>query len=99
MDNAMRYGGKITTIRFYVEEAGDEHLIVCDDDGEGVITEEKKKIFERGFGKNTGLGLALSREILSITGITIKETGESGKGARFEILVPNGAWRIMGKSA
>ncbi|MEI7649373.1 MAG: ATP-binding protein, partial [Methanomicrobiales archaeon] len=50
MDNAMRYGGKITTIRFYVEEAGDEHLIVCDDDGDGVVAEEKEKIFERGFG-------------------------------------------------
>ena len=94
MDNAVRYGGKITTIRFSVEEAGDCHLIVCEDDGEGVVAEEKEKIFERGFGKNTGLGLALSREILSITGITIRETGEPGKGARFEMTVQKGAWRI-----
>jgi len=94
MDNAVRYGGKITTIRFSAEETGDEHLIVCEDDGEGVLAEEKEKIFERGFGKNTGLGLALSREILSITGIAIKETGEPGKGARFEMLVPEGAWQM-----
>ena len=93
MDNAARYGGKIRTIRFSVEEAGDDHLIVCEDDGDGVITEEKEKIFERGFGKNTGLGLALAREILDITGITIRETGEPGKGARFEMTVPNGAYR------
>ncbi|MEI7649759.1 MAG: response regulator [Methanomicrobiales archaeon] len=93
MDNAVRYGGKITSIRFSVEEAGDCHLIVCDDDGDGVVAVEKEKIFERGFGKNTGLGLALSREILSITGITIKETGEPGKGARFEMAVPKGAWK------
>jgi signal transduction histidine kinase len=46
-----------------------------------------------GFGKNNGLGLALSREILSITGITIKETGEPGKGARFEMTVPKGMYR------
>ncbi len=94
MDNAVRYGGKITTIRFSVEEAGDEHLLVCEDDGDGVVAEEKEKIFERGFGKNTGLGLALSREILAITGITIRETGEPGKGARFEMVVPKGMWRI-----
>ena len=94
MDNAVRYGGKITTIRFSVEEAGDDHLIVCEDNGDGVVAEEKEKIFERGFGKNTGLGLALSREILSITGITIKETGEPGKGARFEMAVPKGSYRM-----
>ena len=93
MDNAARYGGKITTIRFFAEESADEHLIVCEDDGDGVVAGEKEKIFERGFGKNTGLGLALSREILSITGITICETGEPGKGARFEMTVPKGAYR------
>jgi signal transduction histidine kinase len=93
MDNAVRYGGKITTILFSVEEAGDDYRIVCEDDGNGVVSEEKEKIFERGFGKNTGFGLALSREILDITGITIRETGETGKGARFEMEVPKGAWR------
>jgi signal transduction histidine kinase len=97
MDNAVRYGGKITTIRFSVQESGDDHVIICKDDGDGVVAEEKERIFERGFGKNTGLGLTLSREILSITGITIRETGEPGKGARFEIVVPNGAWRTTKK--
>ena len=94
MDNAARYGGKITSIRFSSLESGDDHLIVCEDDGNGVPADEKEKIFERGFGKNTGLGLALSLEILSITGITITETGEPGKGARFEIAVPKGSYRM-----
>jgi hypothetical protein len=39
----------------------------------------------------------LSREILSITGLTIQETGEPGKGVRFEILVPAGAYRFSGR--
>jgi PAS domain S-box-containing protein len=93
MDNAARYGGKITTIRFSALESGFDQILLCEDNGDGIIAEEKEKIFERGFGKNTGLGLALSREILSITGITIKETGEPGKGARFEIFIPGGDWR------
>jgi len=93
MDNAARYGGKITTLRFSFEESGDGHVILYEDDGDGIPAEEKEKIFERGFGKNTGLGLALSREILSITGITIRETGEPGKGARFEMTVPKGMYR------
>jgi PAS domain S-box-containing protein len=99
MDNAVRYGNKITTIRFSVEESGNDPVIVCEDDGDGVVAEEKERIFERGFGKNTGLGLALVREILSITGITIRETGEPGKGARFEMTLPKGAWRMKGKDA
>jgi PAS domain S-box-containing protein len=97
MDNAVQYGGKITTIRFAVEESSDNHIIVCEDDGEGIRADEKEKIFERGYGKNTGLGLALSREILDITGIMIKEAGEPGKGARFEMTVPKGMWRRAGK--
>ncbi len=97
MDNAVRYGGKITTIRFTSEEQNGAYLIICEDDGDGVPVDEKEKIFERGFGKNTGLGLAISREILDITGISIRETGEPGKGARFEMIVPKGAWRVTGK--
>ncbi|MEI7432862.1 MAG: PAS domain S-box protein [Methanomicrobiales archaeon] len=94
MDNAMRYGGKTTTIRFFVKEFDTDHILVCEDDGIGVPAEEKEKIFERGFGKNTGLGLALSREILSITGITIREAGDAGNGARFEMRMPKEAYRV-----
>jgi len=94
IDNALRHGGRITTIRFSFEARDEDRIIVCEDDGEGVVTKEKERIFDRGFGKHTGLGLAISREILGITGITIKETGEPGKGARFEIMVPKGAYRI-----
>jgi len=99
MDNAARYGGKITTIRFFIETNGDDQVIVCEDDGDGIPDAEKEKIFERGFGKNTGMGLFLSREILSITGITLRETGEPGKGARFEMTVPKGMWRVSGEEA
>jgi PAS domain S-box-containing protein len=96
MDNAVRYGDTISSIRFSYKRTGDEYVIVCEDDGVGVPAEEKEKIFDRGFGKNTGLGLALSREILSITGITITENGKPGRGARFEITVPKGSYRFAG---
>ncbi|HWQ67069.1 MAG TPA: PAS domain S-box protein [Methanospirillum sp.] len=97
MDNAVRYGGKITLIRFSGQERAEDLIIVCEDDGVGVDNGDKEKIFERGYGKNTGLGLALSREILNITGIIICETGRPGRGARFEMTVPKGAWRIRGE--
>jgi signal transduction histidine kinase len=59
------------------------------------MTGDIKHSFKRGFGNNTGLGLFLSREILAITGIAITESGETGKGARFEIMVPKGGYRYL----
>jgi signal transduction histidine kinase len=68
-------------------------VIIWEDNGIGILPDEKERIFNRGFGKNTGLGLYFTREILALTGISISETGESGSGARFEITIPNGKFR------
>ena len=95
MDNAVRYAGEITTIRFFSESRNGDYIIVCEDDGIGIPQNEKEKIFERGYGKTTGLGLFLACEILSISGITLRETGEPGKGARFELTVSKGAYRLI----
>ncbi|WP_321506951.1 response regulator [uncultured Methanoregula sp.] len=93
--NSLYHGEKNTQIRFYQDLQPDHLTLVCEDDGVGIPQNEKERIFERGFGKHSGFGLFLVREILSITGLTIKETGEPGKGARFEIHVPNGAFRLV----
>lgn len=100
IENALRYGGeKMTRIRFFTRQSEKEFVLLVEDDGGGITAEDKTRLFERGFGKNTGLGLFLSREILSITGITIRETGEPGKGARFEITVPRGQYRFTDRAA
>lgn len=96
IDNALRHGGRIRTIRVFLEKRGRNRVIVCEDDGDGVVPDEKERIFLRGVGKNTGFGLAISREILDITRISINETGEYGRGARFEMVVPEDAWRVTG---
>ncbi len=94
IDNSMRHGGHVTmiTIDGYIESDG-FHLIYADD-GSGVSFDEKERIFSRGVGKNTGMGLFLIREILSITSIIITENGMPGKGARFEMIIPVGRYRI-----
>lgn len=96
MDNTLRHGESTTRTRIWYrpEENGDLTL-VWEDNGVGVPAGEKERIFHRGVGKNTGLGLFLIREILAITGISIAETGEFGTGARFEMLVPSGAYRVL----
>jgi PAS domain S-box-containing protein len=97
IDTALKYGrDQMKTICIYSQESGASLTIICEDDGIGISAEDKKRLFTKGFGKNTGLGLFLSREILTITGITIVENGVPGKGARFEITVPKGMYRFTG---
>ncbi len=92
-DNAIRYGETLTKIVFSAKPVPGGLLLTCEDDGIGVPEKDKGRIFQRGVGKHTGLGLFLVREILSITGMTISETGVPGKGARFEIFIPDGGFR------
>ncbi|MBP1929829.1 signal transduction histidine kinase [Methanolinea mesophila] len=94
VDNSLRHGGFVSRIRITGTFSGEEYLIMYEDNGTGIPSGEKEKIFDKAYGKNTGLGLFLTREILALTGITISETGMTGNGARFEIRVPRGGFRV-----
>lgn len=94
LDNAVRYGNKIKNIRFFCEESFEELHLICEDDGIGIPPDAKEKIFNRQYFQNTGLDMYLCREIVSITGMSLRETGSYGTGARFEIRVPKGAYRF-----
>ena len=94
LDNSIRHGDGVTEIRLSYRESKEGLTLIWEDNGRGIPATQKEQIFERGFGENTGLGLFLAREILSITRITIHETSTEGKGARFEIMVPTGGYRI-----
>ena len=95
VDNSIRYGEKVTTIQFYQVNSENGLSVICEDDGMGIPDKSKDAIFERGVGKNTGMGLFLSREILAITKIGIRENGIPGNGARFEIVIPRGTFRFV----
>lgn len=93
LENSIRHGKALTRIFITTDKMADGTLVLAfEDDGVGVGTAEKEKVFAFGYGKNTGFGLAFSREILSVTGIDIAETGTCGRGARFEIQIPCQAW-------
>ena len=91
-DNAARHGGA-SEVKIYFQI--DEQLVITfEDNGKGISLEEKERIFEKGFGKNTGMGLFLVKEILGDTGMQISEVGEPGKGAKFKIIVNKDAYKI-----
>lgn len=92
--NTVRHGDHAKHARLGHRLEGEDLVIVYEDDGRGIPQKEKEMIFERGYGTGTGYGLYLAREILSMTGSGIRETGTEGEGARFEMSFPKGNYRL-----
>jgi signal transduction histidine kinase len=94
VDNAVKYGGG--EVRFDGRVAGDALVLVVEDRGPGIPTAERAAIFDPfkrladGEGPaGTGLGLAIVRALVEAHGGSISvESGEDGRGARFEARVP-----------
>lgn len=90
MNNAMRYSE--TTLRIGLDLQGSQAILCVEDDGPGIESEEREKVFEpfvrldpsrdRATG-GCGLGLAIVRSIAQAMGGTVRcEASELG-GARF----------------
>jgi len=80
-------------ITYHIRESG--CVIIIEDDGIGIPDAEKGSLFiqkEDSYGR----GLFLSSEIVSLTGMSIRETGVYRTGARFEILIPPQGYRVEG---
>ena len=93
-ENALRHGGCVTAIDVSFSVRDDtKGVLIVSDNGNGVPDAMKEKIFLKGVGSNTGLGLFLTKEILAITKIEITETGTEGCGARFEMVIPSGRFQ------
>lgn len=94
INNSLNHGVRVRNISVSYLPFNRDIAIIYKDDGIGIHTADKVEIFKKGAGKNHGFSLFLSREILSITGLSIKECGVYGEGARFEIFVPEGKFRF-----
>jgi PAS domain S-box-containing protein len=92
--NALRHGEILTRIRFSAGESDSGLTLFCDDDGVGIAAQDRERIFSPGFSRTSGYGLFLVREILGITGISIHELGEPGRGASFRMGAPRGTYRF-----
>lgn len=93
-ENVIQHAKTATEYSLSYMETSDGLCLIFEDNGPGIPHDLKEKIFEREYTRRKGISLFLSREILSITGITIRETGVPGSGSRFEIFVPNGIYRF-----
>jgi len=88
VDNSLKYGETITQIRCSFKEDGDQLNLIYEDDGVGIPLGMKQRLFTKGFGKGTGLGLYLIRKMIETYAWSIVEEGIEGKGVKFVISIP-----------
>jgi sensor histidine kinase regulating citrate/malate metabolism len=86
-------GGKSPRIRWSMESGEDGVRIICEADGKGIPPEDKERVFQRTWQGPSSLFPA--REILGVTGITIREEGKTGIVTRFIVTVPAYSFSIQ----
>jgi two-component system, OmpR family, sensor histidine kinase ChvG len=98
IDNALSFSPENGLVRIQAHQAGAVARITVEDEGPGVAPENLENIFNRfyterpaahGFGKNTGLGLSIARQIVEGVGGRIwAEMPIGHEGARFVVELP-----------
>ncbi|HVT08697.1 MAG TPA: hybrid sensor histidine kinase/response regulator [Polyangia bacterium] len=94
VENAVKYGAG-RPVHVTVEDRGDEGRVTVRDEGIGISDEDRQRIFERferavpekHFG-GFGLGLWLTRKIVTAHGGTIQVESRSGSGSTFMVDLP-----------
>jgi len=99
IDNSIRHGGGVKRIAVSYAERTDGLRVVYEDDGMGISDEDRPRLFKRASGMQKGYGLYMATKVLEITGMSIEEVGAGLKGARFEIIVPKGGYRLKVSAA
>jgi PAS domain S-box-containing protein len=94
IDNTLKYGEKATTIHLYCQKDHEDLLLIYEDNGQGISDEERQHLFEKGFGKGTGLGLYMIKRIVTTYGWLLEEKGAFGVGVRFVMKIPAGGYRF-----
>ncbi len=99
LDNAISFSPTGGLVQITATVANDEVLVSVEDEGPGVPLNERETVFRRfhsvrpegdGFGKHSGLGLAIARSIVEghQGRITIGDREDALRGARFEVYLP-----------
>ncbi len=102
IENAVSFSPKQGEIKIAATPIDGRAVITIDDQGPGIPEENLETIFRRfyterppshGFGKNSGLGLSISRQIVEVHGgrifaSNIRDEAGKVKGARFTIELP-----------
>jgi PAS domain S-box-containing protein len=91
LDFSLRSGtAPVRHIRLCANVKGDTLHILFEDDGCGIMDDEKAALFDLDHPQ----GLYIIRELLGYTGISISAPGNAGRGCIFHIIVPKDKFRF-----
>jgi len=94
IDNAVKYSPRESSITISLEEVRNNVILEVKDEGKGIATEEKEKIFNKFYrmgntatraAKGTGLGLYLTKKIVGQHDGNISVTDHKPNGAIFTV--------------
>jgi signal transduction histidine kinase len=97
LSNAIRYTPRGGSVTVKAREEGDEVVVAVSDTGIGISEEDQLRIYERFYraeeGKKAvvfgvGLGLAITRDLVTSMAGTIDVTSEVGAGSTFRVALP-----------
>jgi signal transduction histidine kinase len=100
LSNALKYTPAGGWVRAGVERTGSGARLIVEDSGVGIPRSHLPHIFDRFYRvpdpnpeKGLGLGLSFVAAIVKAHGGEIRVESETGKGSRFEVLLPAGTAR------
>ncbi len=97
LDNAVSFSPAGGTLRLSADRRGAWIVVTVEDDGPGIPEHELEAVFDRfyterpsreTFGKHSGLGLSIARQIAEAHGGTITAANRSGGGACLTLRLP-----------
>jgi two-component system OmpR family sensor kinase/two-component system sensor histidine kinase QseC len=95
VDNAIRYSRPDTRVVISCDTLADGVELVVNDEGVGVVPEERTRIFERFYRASgthdygSGLGLSIVKRIADLHGASVTvSTGAGQRGSRFRLWFP-----------
>jgi AraC-like DNA-binding protein len=98
LSNAFKYTSENGSINILIDKSADGQMVLVriEDSGIGMSAEDVSHAFDMFYQghsrtfRGTGLGLSLSKELISLHHGTITLNSEKGRGTRFEIRLPVG---------
>lgn len=94
LSNAFKYTPDGGTVTLTVDYTDTHYTIEISDTGNGIAKEEMKRIFERFYrvegteAKGSGIGLALTKELVDLHNGQISVSSSIGKGTSFKVRMP-----------
>lgn len=104
LGNAIKYmGNKQGKIKIDATRSKNKVVLTIEDEGVGISPKDIKRVFDKGFtgengrrfGKSTGIGLYLCKQLCNKLGLDLTLSSEEGRGTKVQLIFPVGDELIL----